>query len=163
MKKVIVFFLSVSCFSLWANAERVGDRISYQGNLYGQNVTMEMSYSDYNDPHLILNSKTYLDGVLSSDTSSPVEPEAVITMETAGLMVALCSQYGGVHEYLTLSVGKTLTCKISSESVSLPIYEMYKDAFNEAGILWLGPFPVSGIAQMDIGGNIIRVVNYHWN
>ncbi len=160
------FFLSSSflCPSLWASTGRVGDSISYaSAPQSGLDMRIEMEYTSYAGLEMIRATRTWIMGNLVADITESIAPEDIMTMENAGLMVAMCPQIGGVYEYLDLPVGRTLTCKINASAVSAAIYDKYQDIFSEAGTIWLGPFPVSGIAQMDIGGTIVAVVNYHWN
>lgn len=163
MKWILFFNLILASFALHAASNRVGDHIIYHGNFSGQTMRMEMSYISFQDPQMIRQSRTFIKGNLASDESELIAADEIITMEKAGLMVALCSQNGGIQEYVNLSVGKTLTCKVNSSNVSTEVFDRYRSAFKMADTIWLGPFPVTGIAQMEIGGNTFSVINYHWN
>lgn len=122
-----------------------------------------MAYTSFDGSYMVQNTKFYSQGQLLSDTSESIDQESIITMENAGLMVAFCSSIGGVQEYLSLPVGRTLTCRVEANSVDSTIYNRYKDVFVGASTVWLGPFPVTGIAQMKVDGATFEVVNYHWN
>lgn len=163
MKGISFLLILISSLNIFAAADRVGDRIVYTGSYNTQSMKMEMIYESFQDPDMIRRSRTFMDGNLVADETDHLAPSEVISMQSAGLMVALCTQNGGVQEYLNLPVGKTLTCKVNSSNVSTAIFDRYRMAFKIADTIWLGPFPVTGIAQMEVGGNTFSVVNYHWN
>ena len=163
MKRISALLVALCSLSICAQANRVGDSVKFIGTMNAQPVELDMEYTAYDGQSMTQSTQLKMSGQIVSDNVESIAPEAIVTMETVGLMIAMCSQIGGVHEYLDLPVGKTLTCKVSADSVSTPVYNMYKSVFMDASTIWLGPFPVSGIAQMIFGGSMLRVSHYHWN
>ncbi len=163
MKGFLISLLTLISIASEASANRVGDAIAYSGNFGGQSAELHMAYTSFDGSYMTQGTKMFLGGQLVSDTEEALEADSIVTMDTVGVMIAMCSQIGGVQEYLDLPVGKTLTCRVEASSVSAPIYEMYKDVFMDASTIWFGPFPVTGIAQMIFNGATFQVSGYHWN
>lgn len=106
---------------------------------------------------------TLLNGSVMETEDTWVAAEDLLTPENAGMMVALCQNIGGTHEYLDLPVGRTLTCRLeSSQLEELPL--LYSLALKNMGdVLWVGPFPVLGVAQLETAGALLKVSDYRWN
>ena len=164
MKKIsfLILFASLISFTISANTNRVGDSIEYTGNYGGQPARMTMSYISFDGNYMTQASQIYINGQMVSDSTEMIDADSIMTMETAAMMVAMCSQFGGVQEYLDLPVGKTLTCRVEASAATDDLYNFYKNVFADAGTIWLGPFPVTGIAQMTISGTLVQVSNYQW-
>ncbi|MBC97461.1 MAG: hypothetical protein CME63_06910 [Halobacteriovoraceae bacterium] len=156
-----IFFIFT--FSAEASSQRVGDLIEYSGRVNSQASSLKMRYTHYDQGSMTQLTQFFTEGQMVAEHTEVLDESSIITMETAGVMVGLCLQFGGVHEYLELPVGKTLTCRITAAAISTQVYEVYKEAFADAGTLWLGPFPVTGIAQMEVDGALYQVTKYHWN
>jgi len=152
--------------STYASSQRVGDWIILEGSIQGMNSSLKGSYVSFNGSSMLQNTETTLNGSVINSESAYIASDEVITPEVAGLMVAMCADFGGVHEYLNLPVGKTLTCKLQGsnahlieEKFSLPLGSL--EALGE--VLWIGPFPVLGLAKLESGGVTFTIANYHWN
>jgi hypothetical protein len=163
MKRILVLLLSLLTLNVFANANRVGDSIRLEGVYEGYAAIFDMSYTYFDGTFMGQTTNVYIDGQLASQSTEELDSDSIVTLESAGLLVALCPQIGGVQEYLDLPVGRTLTCRITANKVSDSVFHMYKSLFAQAGTIWLGPFPVNGVAQMDLDGFVMRVTSYHWN
>jgi hypothetical protein len=164
MKKWILCALMLFNWnSLYASSNRVGDSILLSGPFQGGTLAIEASYLSFDGASMLQRQNNYLNGALLSQEDSMVASEDLLTPESAGLIVAICPNIGGVHEYLDLPVGRTLTCKLESNNLQeLPL--IYSENLQNLGdVLWVGPFPVLGVAKVQIPGTVLTIQNYRWN
>lgn len=106
---------------------------------------------------------TFLGGTPVNSEDVYVDEQEVLTPEVAGLIVAMCDSLGGTQETLQLPVGTTLTCKIDSQSLHHIPGSLYRVLELLGNRVWIGPFPVLGIAQFEIDNDLIVIQKYHWN
>lgn len=165
MFKGLLFFglLLGLIFPVFSSNDRVGDNILLSGAYQGGTLRIEGSYLQFNGSAMMQRQSSYFNGQHMSQEDTWIASEDLITPETAGMMVALCPNLGGTHEYLDLPVGRTLTCRLESSSLDeLPL--LYSENFKNLGdVLWVGPFPVLGVAQIQIPGAMLKVQSYRWN
>lgn len=156
---MLCLLLSTNSF---ANANRVGDQISLRGNYAGGSLEINASYVSYQGSSMLQRSVTYLNGQNVGTEDSWLADEDILTPESAGLMVALCPNIGGVQEYLDLPVGRTLTCRLDTQSLSGVPYVFAKNLQSLGEMVWLAPFPVLGVAQIQVEGAYLQVQSYTW-
>lgn len=159
------FILSVTFFlssSLFASANRLGDSIGLSGTFGGGTLQISASYVSHSGSSMLQRTETLLNGQNIGTEDNWITDEDVLTPENAGLIVAMCASIGGVQEYLNLPVGRTLTCRLNTQSLSeLPyVYTKNLEALGE--MVWLAPFPVLGVAQIQLDGVYLQVQSYVW-
>lgn len=120
-------------------------------------------YTYFDGANMAQRQVTRIGGNTVSDETDLIGGEEIITPENAGLVVAMCDSVGGVHEYLNLPVGTTLTCRFNTQSLNrLPsIYSQNLEMMGDT--VWVAAFPVLGVAQIQMEGGVLTVQNYHWN
>ncbi len=163
MKWLLTLFMVVISGASAASANRVGDQILLSGPFQGGTLAINASYISFDGASMLQRQNTYLSGSLISQEDSLIASEDLLTPESAGLIVAMCPNIGGVYEYLDLPVGRTLTCKLESSNLDqLPL--LYSDNLQNLGdVLWVGPFPVLGVAKIQIPGSVLTIESYRWN
>lgn len=164
--KVFKILLAISFLTnlgVQASQDRVGDSILLKGMYQGMPMELEAKYLRFEAGVMVQKQVTKLNGAVINDEETPLPEDEVLTPENAGLIVAMCESIGGVHESLNLPVGTTLTCKIDSQSlINLPA--PFSLNFESLGsTVWVGPFPVLGIAQFLLDGNLMVIQKYRWN
>ncbi len=157
---MLVLFIANSGF---ASTDRVGDSITIEGPFQGNRLNLEASYKSFSNGVMNQEDITSLGGSVISRESTAIASEDILTPETAGMMVAMCASIGGTHEYLNLPVGTTLTCRLNTQSLSNLPYVYSKNLELLGDVVWLGPFPVLGIAQIQLSGELLVIQNYRWN
>jgi hypothetical protein len=164
MKLLSLFSILCLIFSTnsFANANRVGDQISLRGNFAGGSLEINGSYVSYQGSSMLQRTVTYLNGQNVGTEDSWLADEDILTPESAGLMVALCPNIGGVHEYLELPVGRTLTCRMDTQALTELPYIFAKNLQALGDKVWLAPFPVLGVAQIQVDGAYLQVQSYTW-
>lgn len=163
MKSFFLSFAIVCTQCIFASAARVGDSITIEGPFQGNQLKIVATYKSFSSGVMNQEQITTLGGSVISNEATQVAQEDILTPETAGLVVAMCESIGGQHVYLNLPVGNTLTCRINTQSLNgLP--EIYAKNLELIGdVVWIGPFPVLGLAQIQLNGEIMVVTNYRWN
>lgn len=172
--RVLSIFMFLFSLSVSAQSERVGDFSVLEGTFQGGALSFTAEYVSSNGSGLIQRDSTVWNGQNLDTTDSYVANGDVMTPQTAGLLVALCPQIGGVLEELNLPVGRTATCRVSGESLEsflskksirgIDIRETVKFVNDvQADTIWLGPFPVLAVGQMTLQGSLLKLTNYNWN
>lgn len=146
-----------------ASETRVGDSIYLEGKTQGQTLGLESRYVKFDSGLMKQTQITFLGGTPVNSEDVYVDEQEVLTPEVAGLIVAMCDSLGGTQETLQLPVGTTLTCKIDSQSLHQIPGSLYRVLELLGNRVWIGPFPVLGIAQFEIGNDLIVIQKYHWN
>lgn len=165
MVKAITALLFTLLFNstLLADASRVGDSIFLSGNLAGQTLEMRGQYVTYQGSTMLQRTETTLNGQNIGTEDEWLADEDILTPEAAGLMVAMCPAMGGTQEYLDLPVGRTLTCRLNTQTLKELPYIYAKNLQALGDVVWLAPFPVLGVAQIQVEGAYLRVQSYRWN
>lgn len=158
MKLALAFLMTIFSTLSFASTDRVGDFIHYAPTSDNLNAEMSMEYINFDGQDMYQRTQMINDSQVIVDEVTRVKKENIVTMQSVGLLIALCSQYGGTHEYLELPVGKTLTCKLETNK-----FKHINKLNIKASTVWLGPFPITAIAQMKVEGQLFKVVNYHWD
>lgn len=163
----LFIFLITFVFTMSANVSadqsRVGDSMQISGMYQGMPMVIEANYARFEAGVMVQRQVTYLNGGVIADEETPLPTDEVLTPENAGLIVAMCESIGGTHETLSLPVGTTLTCRIDSQAlIDLPA-PFSKNFENLGSTVWVGPFPVLGVAQFLLEGNLFVIQKYHWN
>lgn len=146
-----------------ADQSRVGDRISLAGTTNGVQIVINASYESYSPDRMQQRSQTFVNGSSISLEDSFLMDDEILTPEGTGLIVALCDQIGGVHEYLALPVGQTLTCKMAADALTRSPIPFHHELAKMGDFIWFGPFPVMGVAKISSQGTTLTVQDYHWN
>lgn len=159
----IITFLVFISFQVLGTPNRVGDSILLKGTYQGMPMELEAKYLRFEAGVMVQKQVTRLSGSVVNDEETPLPEDEVLTPENAGLIVAMCEAIGGVHETLNLPVGTTLTCRIDSQSLTDLPAPFSLNFENLGSTVWVGPFPVLGIAQFLLDGNLMVIQKYHWN
>lgn len=162
--KLISFALLclTQAFATYAGANRVGDTITLSGNFSGSTLEIVASYETYQNGSMLQRTVTKVNGMNAGTEDSWLAEEDILTPETAGLMVAMCPALGGDQVYLDLPVGRTLTCRLNTASLRELPYALAKSLQNLGEMVWLAPFPVLGVAQVQVEGAYLQVSSYTW-
>lgn len=159
----IIATLFLMSSSIFANASRVGDSITLRGSYAGGTLEINGRYVTFQGGTMLQRSETFLNGQNVGTEDEWLAEEDILTPESAGLMVAMCPAIGGTQEYLDLPVGRTLTCKLNTQSLRGLPYSFTKNLQTLGDMVWLAPFPVLGVAQIQVEGAYLQVQNYTWN
>ena len=156
------------CFSLMslgslASSGRVGDRITLSGDSNGVQVVINASYVSYAPDRMQQRSQTLVNGNTVGVEDTFLMDDEILTPEGTGLIVALCDQIGGTHEYLALTVGQTLTCKMAADALTHSPIPYHNELAKMGDFVWFGPFPVMGVAKLEAQGTTLTIQDYSWN
>lgn len=177
MKAVTLIFSLIFAPAILAQgdiASRVGDSITLKGSISGASYESTHRYTSFNGQSMQQSQDIFLNGNAMGSTVEEIAADDVMTPEKAGLVVALCPQIGGFFEEINLPVGRTATCRIDAAALQEASYQEKFLGFNLENVVkmmdevnatqvWLGPFPVLGVAQMTLQSDLIQVTNYKWN
>lgn len=169
--------MSLCVSNVMASTSRVGDYVVITGNFQGGVLEIKGAYTNFTRNMMAQKTTTKLSGNVLSEEETFLQADDVLTPEEAALMVAMCPQIGGTHEYLDLAVGRTLTCRVQGaenlvfgkipyiieEQLLSSLRTIQNQLEYTSGNVWLGPFPIMGMARLELDGAYLEVTDYRWN
>lgn len=161
LKGLLILLFATSAFA----ADRVGEyskfKMSIQGSV-GEQTARVADYQRSDDQYKVVTSYNIM-GQTSEDVEM-VPSDEVMTHDGAAQTLAFCPLLNGEVESLVINGTSYQTCKVavnddSLESMNLPLTK----GLTGSGFLWLGDFPVNGVAKFKSADVSLELTEFHWN
>ena len=171
--KTLVFAVLLASTNLFAQNARVGDSATLVGTLSGQTIITnnEIIAYDANEDKYLMASNVMIPGQGTFTQNTELTADELMTPEKGQLIVVMCPQVGGVVEEIDLSMGRFTTCKlpvqnaIDSGLVNASVLAELTSGDDQIlkGAMWLGKFPISGIARIITPEQSFSLENFKWS
>jgi len=161
LKGLMIFLMAASAFA----GERLGEYakfdMTYQGNVGEQTVSVA-DYQRSSDQYKVVTRFTIMGQ--TNEEAEMVPSDEVMTHDGAAQTITFCPMLNGSVETLSINGKSYQTCKVavnddSLESMNLPLPKGLKGS----GFLWLGDFPVNGVAKFKSADVSLVIKEFHWN
>lgn len=158
--------ISLISSSVFAGAKTVGDYAVYSMNVMGMSARqkVELTNLNRNTSQYELKTTTTISGQ-SDTTVENVPSDDVMTIENANMILANCEFMGGLNETISVMGQMKKTCKLEANSDSVfPLISKSGVQVNKnsSGFVWIGAFPVHGIAKLEMEEVTMQIQSMNW-
>ncbi len=161
VKGLMILLFASSAFA----ADRVGEyskfSMSYQGSV-GEQTARVADYQRSDDLYKVVTSYAIMGQ--TNEEVEMVPSDEVMTHEGAAQTLTFCPLLNGTVESLVINGTSYQTCKVAVndetlENINLPLPKNLMGS----GHLWLGDFPVNGVAKFKSADVSLELTEFHWN
>ncbi|MCO4794187.1 MAG: hypothetical protein KC493_10760 [Bacteriovoracaceae bacterium] len=155
----LIFFIG-SAFAADRTGEYIKYEMSYQGNA-GVQISRVADYSRGDDLYKVVTEFTMMGQ--TNEEVEMVPSEEVMTHEGAAQTMTFCPLLSGTVEDLVINGKSYATCKVPVNDENLDINIPLPKELLGNGHVWLGDFPVNGVAQFKSADMSLTIKEFHWN
>lgn len=159
MKILSVLFALLST-SAFANPQ-LGEFIVHHGTAAGKAVKLKTWYAMYSESKMMIRTETTVAGSGTQIDDEWIEEAELFNHGTAQQILNLCAALGGNIEALKLPQGTFNTCKVKGTTLTAQGYSV--PSFLGDATIWLGDFPITGVAKAVGDDFSLELASYQWN
>lgn len=158
---LMIFLMAATAFA----GERLGEfakfNMEYQG-YSGEQIATVAEYQRSSDQYKVVT--RFIIMGQTNEEAEMVPSDEVMTHDGAAQTIAFCPLLNGTVESLIINGKSYETCKVavnddSLGSMNIPLPKGLKGS----GFLWLGDFPVNGVAKFKSADMSLELKEFHWN
>ncbi|OUR96554.1 hypothetical protein A9Q84_09400 [Halobacteriovorax marinus] len=161
-----LILISLISTSIFAGSKNVGDFATYSMSVMGMTANQRVEIVNVNRSSAEYSLKTTT--TISGQTDTNIEnvpTDDIMTIENANMILANCEFMGGINETIQVMGQAKRTCKLEANSDSVfPL--ITKSGFhvnkNSRGFVWIGAFPVHGIAKLEMEEVTMTIQSMNW-
>ena len=160
-KGLMFFMVAASALA----GERLGEyskfKMKYNGYTGEQTVNIT-EYKRSSDQYKVVTKFSIMGQ--SNEEVEMIPSDEIMTHDGASQTIAFCSLLSGTIESLNINGKSYQTCKVAVNDDSLESMNFaLPKGLKGSGFLWLGDFPVNGVAKFKSTEMSLELKEFHWN
>lgn len=140
---------------------QLGEFVVHHGTYQGQGIKLKTWYAMYSEARMMIRTETTIAGSGTQIEDEWIDETEIFNHGTAQQILTLCQALGGQLENITIALGTFNTCKVRGSTLMLSGYSV-PQYLTDADI-WLGDFPVTGVAKAQGADFSMELASFKWN